>query len=203
VNSLVPSGDGWKLSVPGQEIRADRICLAAPAPEAARLVDSFAPEASSALREIPHAPLAVLHLASAAPRRLEGFGHLVVPQKDRRILGAIWSSALFPGRAPEGRALFTVYLGGARDPGALDLSDDALVGVASHDLAAVGLPRSPDLVSVTRYPAAIPQYEFGHGGRIEKLAETERRNSGLTFLGSYRGGVAVGDVVRSAVTLPG
>ena len=202
-DSLVPSGDGWRLSVPGQEIRADRVCLAAPAPEAARLVDAFAPEASSALRAIPHAPLAVLHVAAAAPPRLEGFGHLVVPQSHRRILGAIWSSALFPGRAPAGRALFTVYLGGARDPGALELSDPALMDAASHDLAAVGLPGSLELIAVTRYPGAIPQYEFGHAGRMEKLAEAERQNPGLTFLGSYRGGVAVGDVVRSAAELPG
>jgi protoporphyrinogen/coproporphyrinogen III oxidase len=202
VDSLAPSGEGWRLSVSGQEIRSDRVCVAAPAPEAARLVEPFAPEASAALRGIPHAPLAVLHVSSAASRRLVGFGHLVVPRSDRRILGAIWSSALFPGRAPEGRALFTVYLGGARDPGALELSDDALLDAASRDFAAVGLPRSLDLVAVTRYSGAIPQYEFGHGGRIEKLAETERRNPGLTFLGSYRGGVAVGDVVRSAVSLP-
>lgn len=202
MDSLAPTSDGWKLSASGQELRADRVALAAPAGEAARLVESFAPEAAAALRAIPHAPLAVLHVASAVPPRLEGFGHLVVPQKERRILGAIWSSALFPGRAPEGRSLFTVYLGGARDPDALELSDGALVDAASRDLGAVGLPRSLDLLRVTRYARAIPQYDFEHGERIEKLAETERRHPGLTFLGSYRGGVAVGDVVRSALALP-
>jgi oxygen-dependent protoporphyrinogen oxidase len=202
VDAVIRSGDGWKLTVGGEEVRADRVCVASTTPEAARLVESFAPEAAAALREIPRAPLAVLHLASAAPAPLAGFGHLVVPAPERRILGAIWSSSLFPGRAPEGRALFTVFLGGARDPGALELSDDALVGAASRDLSAVGLPGSLEPVRMTRYAGAIPQYEFEHGRRIETLAETERRNPGLSFLGSYRGGVAVGDVVRAALELP-
>lgn len=202
VDSIFRTGDGWQLAVSGETTRADRVCVATPAREAARLVESFAPEAAAALRAIPHAPLAVLHLASAAPARLEGFGHLVVPQPERRILGAIWSSGLFPGRAPEGRSLFTVFLGGMRDPEALELSDDALVAAAARDLAAVGLPGELDPIRVTRYSGAIPQYDLAHGNRIETLAETERRHPGLFFLGSYRGGVAVGDVVRSALALP-
>ncbi len=193
------AGNGWILTVGGEEILADRVCVASPAGEAARLSEAVSPEASAALREIPHAPLVVLHLSSAAPPGRAGFGHLVVPSAERRILGAIWSSSLFPGRAPAGRALFTVFLGGARDPAALELSDDALVRTASRDLAAVGLPGALEPVRVTRYAGAIPQYELEHGRRIEKLIEAERRNPGLSFLGSYRGGVSVGDVVRSAL----
>jgi oxygen-dependent protoporphyrinogen oxidase len=201
VDSVVPEHGGWKLSVSGEEFRADRVCIAAPAREAARLTDSFAPEAAGALRAIPSAPLAVLHLASA-PSAREGFGHLVVPQPGRRILGAIWSSSLFPGRAPAGRSLFTVFLGGARDPDALQLSDSALVDAASRDLAAVGLPRAIEAVRVTRYAGAIPQYDLDHAKRMEALVEAERLHPGLGFLGNYRGGVSVGDVVRSALALP-
>jgi oxygen-dependent protoporphyrinogen oxidase len=201
VDSVAPSGDGWTLTVSGREVRADRICLAAPAHEAARLIEPFEPKAAAALRAIPHAPLAVLHVASPAPPRLEGFGHLVVPQKERRILGAIWSSSLFPDRAPEGRALFAVFLGGARDPEVLELSDEALFDAAARDLAAVGLPSSPELLRVTRYGRAIPQYDLGHGKRIETLEDTERGHPGLSLLGSYRGGISVGDVVRSALVV--
>ncbi|HEY3122793.1 MAG TPA: FAD-dependent oxidoreductase, partial [Thermoanaerobaculia bacterium] len=104
-----------------------------------------------------------------------------------------------PGRAPEGRALFTVFLGGARDPGAVDLSDDELVALTSRDLAAVGISGPFERIRVTRYSRAIPQYDLSHGDRIASIAEAERRLPGLSFLGSYRGGVSVGDVVRSAL----
>jgi protoporphyrinogen/coproporphyrinogen III oxidase len=202
VDSLAPSGDAWRIAAAGRDTDVARVFVATPARDAARLVESFAFEAASALRAIPYAPLVVLHVSAPAPDRLRGFGHLVVPTADRRILGAIWSSCLFAGRAPAGRALFTVFLGGARDPAALDLADGALADAAGRDLAAVGLPRSLEVVRVTRYPAAIPQYDLGHASRIETIERAERANPGLFFLGSYRGGVSVGDVVRSALSLP-
>jgi oxygen-dependent protoporphyrinogen oxidase len=131
---------------------------------------------------------------------LRGFGHLVVPQPERRILGAIWSSSLFPGRAPAGKALVTVFLAGSRDPAAFDLADDELLAAASRDLAAAfGTPTDVELIRVTRYARAIPQYDLDHRSRIQALLRAEERLPGLTFLGSYRGGVSVGDVVRSAI----
>jgi oxygen-dependent protoporphyrinogen oxidase len=136
---------------------------------------------------------------SSLPAPLHGFGHLVVPQEGRRILGAVWSSSLFEGRAPQGRALVTVFLGGSRDPGAARLSDSELSKVAVKDLgAALGTKEEPRIVSLTRYPRSIPQYTSGHLARIAVLEETESRFPGLSFIGNYRGGVSVGDVVRNA-----
>jgi len=202
IEKVTRADRGWRVSTGRDEIEADRICLATPAPETARLVGEIAPEAATALATIPHAPLVVVHLASPGGTPLRGFGHLVVPQPGRRILGAVWSSNLFPGRAPLGRALFTVFLGGARDPGALELSDDELIALCSRDLAAVlAIPAALEPLRVTRYARAIPQYDMEHGKRMDLLAETERRLPGLSFIGSYRGGISVGDVVRSALAV--
>jgi protoporphyrinogen/coproporphyrinogen III oxidase len=196
-------GGGWTVSVRSERLEADRVLLAAPAPSAAGLVSGFAPDAASALAAIPHPPLAVLHLSwpeSALLRALDGFGHLVCPNPARRILGAVWSSSLFPGRAPSGRALLTVFLGGSRDPDAPSLSDDALTAIAARDLQAEGIARGdPDRVLLTRWEKAIPQYEHGHERRMAALSEAEARWPGLRFLGNYRGGVSVGDVVASGL----
>jgi protoporphyrinogen/coproporphyrinogen III oxidase len=145
----------------------------------------------------------VLHLAwaeASLPRPLTGFGHLVAASAGRRILGAVWSSSLFPGRAPAGRILLTAFLGGSRDPRALELSDAELVAAAARDLEEEGLVRgAPEPVLVTRWPRAIPQYERGHAARMETLTETERRFPGLRLTGNYRGGVSVVDVLRSGL----
>jgi protoporphyrinogen/coproporphyrinogen III oxidase len=203
LESLTPlPGGRWKLSTTRGESEADRVVLASPAWEAARLVRSFAPEAADALAGIPHPFLAVVHVnvpLASLPGPFHGFGHLVVPQEGRRILGAVWSSSLFSGRAPGGQALVTVFLGGSRDPEAETFSDEDLVKVAVSDTAsALGAADGLRAVSITRYSRSIPQYVAGHLGRIDVVARAEERWPGLTFLGNYRGGVSVGDVVRQA-----
>lgn len=203
VQAVAPDGSGWVVRTASSDLRAARVVLAAPAFRAASLVVGFAPEAARSLSEIPHPPLAVLHLSwpqSGLRRRLEGFGHLVCPDPNRRILGAVWSSSLFPGRAPAGQALLTIFLGGTRDPGALELSDAELVRVAARDLESEGLVRGePRVVLLTRWERAIPQYERGHDDRVASLERAEARFPGLQFLGNYRGGISVADVARSAV----
>jgi oxygen-dependent protoporphyrinogen oxidase len=201
----VPGG-GWAFTTSSGERTAERAVLATPAAEAARLLEPFAPEAAVALREIPHPSLAVLHFSwplSDLPRPLDGFGHLAVAEPGRRVLGAVWSSRLFAGRAPAGQALVTAFVGGARDPQASTLSDDALSAVAARELAAtLGALREPRLVLLTRYARSIPQYVAGHAARQKILAETEARFPGLALLGNYRDGVSVGEVVRKAESLP-
>ncbi len=202
VESVRRDAGGWHLSTAGGDVPVDRLCLAAAAPEAARLVAEVDAEAARALSAIPHPPLVVLHLSAPAAGELRGFGYLVVPQVERRILGAIWSSSIFPGRAPAGKSLLTVFLGGARDPLAIDLDDAGLLALASRDLeAAMQLPADFEVLRVTRYAHAIPQYDADHRIRIAALARAEARLPGLSFLGSYRGGVSVGDVVRAALAV--
>jgi len=202
VDSVRRAGKRWVLSAAGEEVEVDAVCLAAPARDAARLLRDLDPEAAAALAGIPQPPLVVLHVGLRGPIPLRGFGHLVVPQPGRRILGAVWSSNLFPGRAPEGSSLLTVFLGGMRDPAAIELSDADLLAAATRDLDAAFAARVElEPILVTRYPRALPQYDFGHGERLAHLARAERALPGLTLLGNYRGGVSVGDVVRSARTV--
>ncbi len=206
VERIARDGGDWSVRTPSGDLAASRIVLATSAPRAAALVAEISSSAARALTAIPHPALAVLHLSwpvGAFPTPLAGFGHLVVPQSARRILGAVYSSSLFAGRAPEGQTLLTVFMGGARDPEAATLAEAALVEAAMRDLAAaLGVRGAPRAVSVTRYKQALPQYELGHLERMRALEEAERACPGLTFLGNYRGGVSVGDVVKNAALTP-
>ena len=147
---------------------------------------------------VPQCAQAALKLVPHSPQNLRP-ASFVVPQAGRRVLGAVWSSSLFSGRAPDGKSLLTVFLGGARDPAAIDLSDEDLLATATRDLASAFAARTElEPVRVTRYARALPQYDFAHGERVAHLERAERATPGLTILGNFRGGVSVGDVVRNA-----
>jgi oxygen-dependent protoporphyrinogen oxidase len=203
VRGVARAASGWRVATEAGAFEAERLVVATPPGGAGALVEAVSPEAAAALAAIPSPALAVLHLAwpeGAFERPPHGFGYLVVPQASRRILGCLWTTGLFAGRAPQGQALLTIFLGGRLDPNAAGLADRELVAAAVRDVrAAMGVRGEPHVVAVTRWAHAIPQYDRGHLGRMLVIAEAEVKCPTLTFLGNYRGGIAVGDVVKNAL----
>ena len=185
-----------------REFHARAVLLAVPAYAAAKLVAPWAPQAAAALAAISYPPVTVVHSAyrrSAIKHPLDGFGMLVPQCEHRQILGTIFSSTLFANRAPEGQALLTTFIGGTRQP-ELALLDECEIAsrVQAEHAALLGATGSPELVRVTRWPLAIPQYALGHAKRIACIEKVERDFPGLYFCANYRGGIAIGDCIRSA-----
>ncbi len=181
---------------------ARSVVLAVPAGEAARLAYPLAPDATRALQSIEYPPVTVV--ASAYRREdithaLAGFGFLAPRVEGRAVLGTLFSSSMFDGRAQEGQVLLTNFVGGRRNPELASADEDVLLEkVAAEHRALLGA-RAPALWNaVTRWPRAIPQYELGHLGRIAKVAEAEKAVPGLRFCANYRGGVSVGDCIANA-----
>jgi oxygen-dependent protoporphyrinogen oxidase len=181
--------------------QARSVVLAIPAGEAARLAYPLAPDATRALQEIEYPPVTVV--ASAYRREevthaLGGFGMLAPRVEGRALLGTLFSSSMFEGRAPAGTVLLTTFVGGRRNP-ALAMDEDAAIvdAVAAEHRALLGT-RAPALWNaVTRWPRAIPQYELGHLGRMAQVEEAEKAVPGLRFCANYRGGVSVGDCIAN------
>ena len=184
------------------ELQARVVVLAVPAWEAASLVSDFAPAAATALEAIPYAPVAsvasVYRRADIA-HALDGFGFLAPRVEQRRILGTLFSSTMFGGRARQGEVLLTTFLGGRREPTLPNLPDTELTSIVNAELAALlGASSPPRSCAVSRWPRAIPQYTIGHLERIRAAAEAENALPGLFLCASYRNGVAVGDCIASA-----
>ena len=182
--------------------RARAVVLALPAHEAAKLMRELWPPATKGLAAIDYAPVA--SVASAYRRAdvrhsLAGFGFLVPKKESRSILGSLFSSSMFEGRAPQGIVLLTTFLGGMRNPDLPAKSEGALGTLVHEELTAlVGATSPPVWADITRWPSAIPQYNLGHAERVRPVEDAERALPGLFFCGSYRGGVSVGDCVKSA-----
>jgi len=183
--------------------RARAVVLAVPADRAAALIRDVAPDAALALDDIPYA--AVASVASVYRRSdiahpLDGFGVLAPRVEKRRILGALFSSSMFGGRAAEDEVLLTTFLGGQRDPHLALLPDADLATIVREELSdLLGARGAPRFFTVTRWPRAIPQYTLGHIERIRRAERAQIALPGLFLCASYRGGVAVGDCIQSGL----
>jgi oxygen-dependent protoporphyrinogen oxidase len=151
------------------------------------------------LSEITFPPVTSLSLGfrrDSVSHPLDGFGMLVPENEPFKILGALFVSSIFEGRAPEDHVLITVFLGGARYPSLANGSEEQIRRMVLHDLnSLLGISEQPVFETFSHWPQAIPQYEVGYG-RYKELMETiERANPGFEFLGNYKNGIAVPDCI--------
>lgn len=185
-----------------ERLTCARLVIATPARAASALAKPLSDELSRLLDEIYYPPLSIVSLSyglSAIRRPLDGFGFLAAPGEPLSILGCVWNSSLFKGRAPEGKALLTVFIGGARMPDRARLGDAELVGAAHGDLQKIlGISEEARPVSITRWERAIPQYTIGHRDRVRRIEGILKDSGGLLLLGNYLHGVSTGDCVKEA-----
>ena len=120
---------------------------------------------------------------------LDGFGFLVPRSEGLRSLGALWETSIYPNRAPAGKALLRMIIGGATDRTAVTLGDAALVDLVCGDLEkTMGITAAPEFIRVTRHARGIPQYERGHLARLARVETLVAAHPGLHLAGnSYRG----------------
>jgi oxygen-dependent protoporphyrinogen oxidase len=197
---------GFKLSFKHDgdqhHISCDRLIIATPATTAASLTAPLSTELSQLLNEVEYPPLSIVCVAyddSAIGSDLRGFGFLVPPSEGLKILGCVWNSSLFAGRAPKGKALLTVFVGGARNPDAARASDADLRSTVYRELRRVlGISSEPQVIAITRYEKSIPQYNIGHFARVTRIDEMVRGLGNFSLIGNYLHGVSTGDCIKQA-----
>lgn len=185
-----------------KRVLADVLIVATPAYTTAKLLAEVSDEISSSLSKIEYAPIVVVHTGfnrDEVPFKLDGFGFLVPRKQKIRLLGSLWSSTLFDNRAPEGKVLFTNFIGGMLDPEAIDLTNDDLMRTVQKDLGKIlGIKKDPDFACITRYTHAIPQYQIGHTAKIFNIEKTLSTLDGLFLTGSYFRGISVAGTIEHA-----
>jgi protoporphyrinogen/coproporphyrinogen III oxidase len=198
------TGDrGYRLRVDGDAgLDADALVLAVPPAVAAAWLRPLDAALADEVAAIVAADIAVAALAfprAALKAPPDGYGFLVAPGEPLDVLGALFESNIFPGRAPEGLVLVRVIMGGAGRADVVRRSDDALIATALDAIdRAVGLRGAPERHWVHRQPAAIPQYLLGHQARVARIERRLERLSGLQVAGNAYRGIAVGSIVADA-----
>lgn len=159
----------------------------------------------ASLREVPHPPVDSLVLGyrrEQIAHALDGFGMLVPEVEKRSMLGVLFSSSLFPGRAPDGHASLTVMVGGTRQPQLTGLETDDLLRRIQPDLRdLLGVEGAPVFRRHQSWARAIPQYNLGHGRFLEAISLCEQQNPGLFIGGQVRDGIALPACIAAGESL--
>ncbi len=203
VASVSFDGAAYRIETSTGETIAARVVVAAtPAYVSARILGGVAPDLARLCGEIPYASAATVAFAfdrDAIRHPLNGSGFVVPRVEKTGIMAGSWLSSKWPGRAPEGKALMRAFLGGARDPGALDRSDAEMTSVALEAMRPlVGITGQPLFTRVYRWEKANAQHEVGHLERVAAIERDLASRPGLFITGSGFRAVGIPDCVADA-----
>ncbi len=183
------------------ERRGRALLLAVPAYRAAELVSGIGSDVAPALAAIEYPPVATIagcYRRDEIAHPLDGFGFLAPRKESPPILGCLFSSSMFAGRAGESTVLLTTFVGGVRSAPMAERPEEQIGASVAEALARYLGARQPLWQVVTRWPRAIPQYTLGHRQRIAAVERAEAAAPGLRFCANWRGGVSVADCIKSA-----
>ena len=206
VKKLAQTDIGWRVTTASGEAEFGAVIYCGPAHKLPELkIEAQSPADFSAFSEISYPPVASVVLGfrrEDVAHSCNGFGMLIPKIEGFKILGTIFSSALFPNRAPVGHLNLTSYVGGARYPELASLPPDELVNLVCGDLRSLlGVKGRPVFQNVALYPKAIPQYNLGYGKFKNLMSEIETKAHRLFFAGHYRDGVSLGDSIVSGCNI--
>ena len=215
VSRLTRTNAGWRLTTSGGEAEVGAVVYCGTAHRLAELQIDGPPAAAAgpaaqsltphALAEISYPPVASVVLGfrrADVAHPCSGFGMLIPKIEGFKILGTIFSSALFPNRAPAGHLTLTSYLGGARYAELALRPPEELIEATCADLRVLlGVRSRPAFAHTAVYPRAIPQYNVGYGKYRQLLNDLEAAAPGLYFAGHYRDGVSLGDSIVSGANI--
>lgn len=161
----------------------------------------------SPLGEVSYPPVSSLVLGfprGSVSHPLDGFGVLIPEVEPYAILGVLFSSSLFGGRAPEGHVTLTCFLGGTRRPATATGQTGEVVETAMVDLRKLlGVTGEPVFIHHAFYGKAIPQYNVGYGRYLDIMERTERTLPGFFIAGNYRDGISMGNSIVSGFNAAG
>ncbi|MDP3434954.1 MAG: protoporphyrinogen oxidase [Bacteroidota bacterium] len=134
---------------------------------------------------------------------LKAFGGLVPGKEKKNILGVLFTSSFFEGRAPKGGALLSVFMGGTKRPDIAEMDNYEIESLLNKDLPRMLSNRSlsADMTRILRYPKAIPQYTESTGKRYEMIEQLQQKYPGLILAGNIRDGIGMADRVKQGRTI--
>lgn len=206
ITNIQKTNEGWFLkSKFGDKGPYQEVILNVPLYKWSEKLLPIQPAELEEIQNVEYPPLSVFHLGfkkDQVQHPLDGFGFLVPEKEGRNILGALFSSTLFPGRAPADSHLLTVFVGGGRQPELAEKDSQELIKIVLDDLEdLIGLNGEPTFKEHVFWPGSIPAYHTGYDDVLDVFESIETRNNGLHLAGNFRNGVSVPDCIKNGILL--
>ena len=188
--------------------KARHVVISSPADSAAQLIKPLNHDLTQLLTSIKYTPLSVVHIGlqrSTIKHALDSVGFLVPRQEQQQnrlaINGNLWMSSVFSNRCPDNHVLLSSYLGGARKPSAINLSDQQSIDQVMQDLTPLlGLSTgvTPVMGRVDKHYKALPLYHGNYHRKLNAIEENLLELPGLHLQANYKGGVSIRDRIVQA-----
>jgi oxygen-dependent protoporphyrinogen oxidase len=198
VTSVQASEAGWRVITSNGMFQAKNVVFALPVNAALTILGQIDPALPE--KSIPETWLSAVVFGFKDDVKLPtGFGYLTPEQEQRFTLGSLFSSNMFPGRAPEGHIVFETLVGGRRHPERLELDDRTLTEKAFEDVREIlKLPREPVYTTVLRSSGGIPQLERNYPQLLAWRDEFLEAHPGLQIVGFGWEGIGLNDMMKCA-----
>lgn len=185
-----------------ETLAASAVVLATPTQITSQILENLSDSFAPIFSQIEYAPVTVLsacYRREQFQRAPDGFGFLVPRTEGLHVLGTVFNSSLFAGRAPEGMVSLTSFSGGATDPKFCELSEPEITETICGEVARVlGIKEKPVATNLQRYARALPQYNLGHSQIIKSLETLTESIPGLFLAGNYLSGPSIGSSIEQA-----
>lgn len=206
VTSIDKTNEGYIVSYKhngiDEAIACDAVLSTVPAYVASEYFTKFNKKFKTHAEAIYYPPVLVYFLAynkKDVKQPLDGFGFLIPEKEKKSFLGALWSSVIFPYRATDDYATFTLFIGGSRNPEFVKEEREILLSRVRKEFEEIMQITGQPVYSSTRFwEKAIPQYNIGYIEHERFFDEFEKQNPGLFISGNFRGGISVGDCIKNA-----
>ncbi|MBQ1698128.1 MAG: protoporphyrinogen oxidase [Bacteroidales bacterium] len=205
---ITPSGSTWIATYTDrdgnhQSISALKVVTTCGSYVLPEILPFIEPSTMQKINNLKYAPMVEVSVGIKNTNGLDykAFGGLVPTCEHKQILGILFPSACFTGRAPEEGALFSYFIGGVKHAEMLEKSDSELTTIVEdvfHEMLKFPKNVNPDLIRIFRHKNAIPQYEITTGERLDTVEQTEHKYEGLYIAGNLRDGIGMAHRIKQA-----
>ncbi len=206
ITNIAKTGDHYAVSFNNagvmRTVEADCVISTLPAYTSSKIFSSLIPDSAKHFDSVYYPPVLVLLIGfkqEDIKRPLDGFGFLIPEAEKKTFLGAIWSSVLFPARAPKETECFTLFIGGSRNADLFEQSKDEIIKKSIAEFKEImKIEAEPEFVSSRFWQKSIPQYNLGYIEKENYFDNVEKEFPGLLISGNFRRGISVGDCIKNS-----